>query len=136
MLKKDKNIRSKNILKIINRLKNSKKWSNQFTFIEPINKLEPSWFGLPILINDKYLIKKKKFLSFLNKNGIETRPIISGNFLNQPSVELYKLNKNKKIFKGAEDVDKRGFFIGIHVENISQKKLNLLETKLLKISEI
>ena len=135
-LNRFKNIRSKNKLRIINRLKNSKKWSNQFTFIEPINKLEPSWFGLPILINDKYLIKKKKFLSFLNKNGIETRPIISGNFLNQPSVELYKLNKNKEIFKGAEDVDKRGFFIGIHVENISQKKLNLLETKLLKISEI
>ena len=131
-----KNIRSKNRKKIIDRLKNSIKWNNQFTFIEPIKKLEPSWFGLPILINKKYLNKKKKFLIFLNKNGIETRPIISGNFLNQPAVNLYKLNQKKEIFKGAQEVDKRGFFIGLHVENISQKQLNLLETKLLKIGEI
>jgi CDP-4-dehydro-6-deoxyglucose reductase, E1 len=135
-LNKFKIIRSKNRKKIINRLKNSIKWNNQFTFIEPIKKLEPSWFGLPILINKRYLSKKKQFLLFLNKNGIETRPIISGNFLNQPSVKLYKLNKQKEIFKGAEEIDKRGFFIGIHLEDITRKQLNLLETKLLKISEI
>ena len=135
-LNKFKIIRSKNRKKIINRLKNSIKWNNQFTFIEPIKKLEPSWFGLPILINKRYLSKKKQFLLFLSKNGIETRPIISGNFLNQPSVKLYKLNKQKEIFKGAEEIDKRGFFIGIHLEDITRKQLNLLETKLLKISEI
>ena len=26
---------------------------NQFTFINPIKFLDPSWFGLPILINKK-----------------------------------------------------------------------------------
>ena len=84
-----KRIRLENRKKIIFKLKKSKKWKNQFTFIEPIKGLEPSWFGLPILINKKYLNKKRKFLSFLNKNLIETRPIISGNFLNQPSIKLY-----------------------------------------------
>ena len=79
---------------------------------------------------------KKKIIKLLNKNGIETRPIISGNFLNQPSIKLYKLNKNKKLFKGSQNVEDRGFFIGIHVDPISNKKLNLLENKLLKISEI
>ena len=44
--------------------------------------------------------------------------------------------KQKEIFKGAEEIDKRGFFIGIHLEDITRKQLNLLETKLLKISEI
>ncbi len=135
-LNKFKKIRFNNRIKIINKLKNSKKWKEQFTFINPIKNLNPSWFGLPILINSKYKKKKNKFLNFLNKNGIETRPIISGNFLNQPSIKLYKLNKNKKLFKGSQDVEEKGFFIGIHVDPISNKKLNLLENKLLKISEI
>ncbi len=135
-LNKFKKIRFNNRIKIINKLKNSKKWNEQFTFINPIKNLNPSWFGLPILINSKYKKKKNKFLNFLNKNGIETRPIISGNFLNQPSVKLYKLNKNKILFKGSQDVEEKGFFIGIHVDPISNKKLNLLENKLLKISEI
>ena len=131
-----KKIRFDNRIKIINRLKNSKKWNEQFSFINPIKKLNPSWFGLPILINNKYKKKKKKFLTFLNNNGIETRPIISGNFLNQPSIKLYKLNQNEKLFKGAQDVEERGFFIGIHVSPISNEKLSLLENKLLKINEI
>ncbi len=131
-----KKIRSINRKKIIDKIKKSKKWDNQFTFIEFDKKVEPSWFGLPILINKKYINKKKKFLSYLNRNGIETRPIISGNFLNQPSVKLYKLNPNKKKFNGAQEIENRGFFIGIHITRITDKELNLLENKFLKITEI
>ena len=135
-LNKFKKTRFNNRIKIINKLTNSKKWKNQFSFIDPIKKLDPSWFGLPILINNRYKKNKNKFLNFLNKNGVETRPIISGNFLNQPSVKLYGLNKNKEIFSGSQDVEERGFFIGIHVDPISDEKLDLLENKLLKINEI
>ena len=91
---------------------------------------------MPILLNKRYLKNKNKFLKFLNKHGIETRPIISGNFCNQPSIKLYKLNKNKEFFPGAQEIEMRGFFIGIHVEKISKNQLNLLENKMLKISEI
>jgi CDP-6-deoxy-D-xylo-4-hexulose-3-dehydrase len=135
-LNKFKKTRFNNRIKIINKLTNSKKWKNQFSFIDPIKKLDPSWFGLPILINNRYKKNKNKFLNFLNKNGVETRPIISGNFLNQPSVKLYGLNKNKEIFSGSQNVEERGFFIGIHVDPISDEKLDLLENKLLKIDEI
>ena len=131
-----KKTRFDNRVKIINRLKKSKYWKDQFSFIDPIKKLNPSWFGLPILINENLKWKKNKFLAYLNKNGIETRPIISGNFLNQPSIKLYKLNTKKELFKNAQNIEDRGFFIGIHVEPISNTKLDLLENKLLKINEI
>ena len=51
--------------------------------------------GLPILLDKRYISKKQKFVDFLDRNGIETRPIISGNFLNHPAAKLYKLDKKK-----------------------------------------
>ena len=135
-LNKLKNVRFLNRNKIINSLKSSNKWKNQFTFIEADKKLQPSWFGLPILINKKFISKKNRFLDYLSKCGIETRPIISGNFINQKSVKLYNLNPNKLKFKGAQEIEDRGFFIGIHTEPISNKKLSFISEKLLKINEI
>jgi|TARA_B110000046_G_scaffold20265_1_gene19189 CDP-6-deoxy-D-xylo-4-hexulose-3-dehydrase len=135
-LRQFKKIRFDNRVKIIEKLKKSKNWKDQFSFIDPVKKLDPSWFGLPILINGNLKKKKNKFLTFLKNNGIETRPIISGNFLNQPSIKLYNLNPKKELFKNAQNIEERGFFIGIHIEPITNKKLNLLENKLLKINEI
>ena len=79
---------------------------------------------------------KKKFLRYLNKNGIETRPIISGNFCNQPSVKLYKLNNSRDKFKGAQEIEDRGFFIGIHIKEISKSELKFLIQKLMNIENI
>jgi len=126
-----KKIRSQNRKKIIYKLKKSKRWKNQFTFINPIKNLDPSWFGLPILINNKFKHNKTNFLKYLNKNGIETRPIISGNFLNQPAIKLYKLNPKNEKFKGAQEIEDRGFFIGLHINPITKKELNSLEKHLL-----
>ena len=131
-----KKVRFANRNKIISSIKSSNKWKNQFTFIEADKKLQPSWFGLPILLNKKFISRKVKFLDFLNKSGIETRPIISGNFINQKSVKLYNLNPNKAKFKGAQEIEDRGFFIGIHTDLITDKKLSFIREKLLKIDEI
>ena len=129
-------IRSENRNKIINSLLRSPLWSEQFTFLNPTENLKPSWFGLPILINKKYMKNKKKFLAYLNRHGIETRPIISGNFLNQPSIKLYNLNQNKKKFKNAQEIEDRGFFIGLHTRKLRENNLNYLINKLLKVSNI
>lgn len=129
-------VRSSNRDKIIKKLKNSKKWNNQFTFLEASDHLKPSWFGLPILLNEKFSKQKNKYLKYLEKNYIENRPIISGNFLNQPSIQLFKLNNKKKKLKGAQTIEDRGFFIGIHTKKITTDELNYLEEKLLHIDKM
>ncbi len=126
-------VRGKNRKLIINTLKNSRNWNNQFSFFEPNNNLKPSWFGLPLLINSKYLNYKKKYLDYLNASGVETRQILSGNFLNQPSAKLYKFNKKINKFKNSQDIEDRGFFIGLPTKEISRNKLDFLTEKLLKI---
>ena len=93
ILDKLKKMRNLNRKLIINKIKNSSKWNNQFSFFYPIKNLEPSWMGLPILISKKYKKYKKKFIDLLDSMGIETRPVISGSFVNQPASNLYNLNK-------------------------------------------
>ena len=88
-----------------------------------------------MLVNSKYIKVKDKFLKYLEKNKVENRPIISGNFLNQPSVNLFGLNSRKTKLPGAQEIEDRGFFIGIHTKKINNNELNLLESKLLKISD-
>mgnify|MGYP001471585096 CR=1 FL=1 len=129
-------IRNYNRKKIIEKLTKSYNWKNQFTFLNSSKYVKPSWFGLPILVDRKYIKIKNKFLKYLEKNKIENRPIISGNFLNQPSVKLFKLNSKNKKLPEAEEIEKRGFFIGVHTKKINKKELNLLEDKLLKINKI
>lgn len=128
-------IRNQNRNKIIKRLTSSKKWKNQFIFLEKVKNLKPSWFGLPILINKRYQRIKIKFTRYLEKAGVENRPIISGNFLNQPSAKLYKLNDKNHQFPNADEVEDRGFFIGLHTKPINKKQLDLLEKHLFNIDE-
>ena len=129
-------IRKYNRAKIIEKIKKNKKWNNQFYFINPSIQVKPSWFGLPILINEKYLKKKFFFLDLLTRNGIENRPIISGNFANQPAAKLYSLNKKKLTYKNAQKVEDLGFFIGLHTKKISNDIAEYIGENLLKISEM
>ncbi len=135
-LEKFKRQRILNRNRIIQSLKKSKEWKNQFTFIDPIRYLKPSWFGLPILLNKRLIKIKKIFLKKLNQAKIETRPIISGNFLNQPCIKLYGLKTKNEKFIGSQEIEDRGFFIGLPTKKISEQKLNFLVKNLLKIDAL
>ncbi len=120
---------------LINTIKSSKRWNNQFIFVEGHKKNHVSWFGMPIMINKKYKNIKKKFLSYLIKNKIENRPIVSGNFLNQPSIKLYDIKTEGK-FKGAQEIEDMGFFIGLHTKKLSLKTARYISNKFLDIDQI
>ena len=127
-------IRTHNRNNIIKTLKKSNNWNEQFTFFNPRDNLKPSWFGLPLLINPKFKKTKVKFLKFLNRNNLETRPIISGNFANQPVIKLYDIKYNKQDLKNSTEIDERGFFIGLPTVKLNQKKLDKISDLLLGIS--
>ena len=121
---------------IIKTLKNSKLWNNQFKFFQPIKNLRPSWFGLPLLLNENLANKKKRIIKYLNHNFIETRPIISGNFANQDSLKLFKIKVNKKQLMNSQTIDQRGFFIGLPIKKLSQNNVNRLSKFLLNIDKL
>ena len=79
---------------------------------------------------------KKRFVNYLDSKGIETRPIISGNFLNQPAAKLYKLNKEKRSYPNTQAVQELGFLIGLHTKKIDEIKLKLIHDAFFKIDSI
>ncbi len=130
-------IRTKNRDKIINGLKNDSRWKNQFQFVEIPKNIFPSFMGLPILLNKKMNKEiKMKLLFYLESKGIETRPILTGNFLNQPSIKLFGLNNNKLKFKGAQTIEELGFLIGLHTKQIKKQHLDLIINSLFYINRI
>ena len=135
-LDKLKRMRNINRNLILNKLKKSKFWNNQFNFIKPNKDFDPSWMGLPILINEKFKSKKNNFINYLDQVGIETRPIISGSFVNQPAVKLYQLNRKNEKFKVAQKVQDLGFLIGLHTNKISTRKLQLIHDAFFEIDKI
>ena len=120
---------------IIKTIKKSNTWNNQFNFFEPIKGLDPSWFGFPLLINEKLAYKKKSFLQYLKKNKIESRPIISGNFTKQECIKNHNF-KTTNNFKEADRIEKLGFFIGLPTRKIKQNTINELCRHLLNISNL
>ena len=117
-------IRKINRLKIIQRIKNNSYLNNKIDFFYENKNVNPSWFGIPIKILKK-IKEKKKILYNLEKHGVETRPIISGNFAKQPASIKYKLSLKRK-FPMTDKVYNSSFFIGLPTKRITEKYLNKL----------
>ncbi len=116
--------RDQNRKKIINKIKKNKNLMNKFDFYGASKYVTASWFGLSIKIHKK--LNKEKVINILEKSGIETRPIISGNFANQPAAKKYNLATNQK-FPESDFVYKKSFFIGLPTNKISKRTLNKIE---------
>jgi len=124
-IKKILSIRKYNFLKIKKSLLKNKKYNNQFTILDDQEHANTAWFGIPIILNFDNKKYKQKLMNNLNNKGIMTRPIISGNFANQPSIKLYKIKIDSEL-PNSNLVDKKGFFLGLHNIKISDAKLKFL----------
>lgn len=124
-IKKILSIRKYNFLKIKKSLLGDKKYNNQFTILNDQTHANAAWFGIPVILNSNNKQYKQKIMNRLNKMGIMTRPIISGNFAKQPSIKLYKIKINYQL-PNSDLVDKKGFFLGLHNIKITSPKLKFL----------
>ena len=128
--------RINNRKKIIDNLKKDVRWKNQFYFLDVPSNVKPSYMVFPIFLNPDLKHKKKKFINIIEKKWLQTRPIISGSFVNQPATKLYSLNKSKENFKGANKIEQLGFVIGLHTKKITQKQVIFIKNTLFLIDKI
>tara|TARA_B100000886_G_scaffold280139_1_gene204222 strand:+ start:191 stop:1381 length:1191 start_codon:yes stop_codon:yes gene_type:complete len=123
-LKKFIKLRNENRKKIIFKINNNSKLNKKFMFYEASKNVQASWFGISVRV-DKNL-NKRKVINILERNGIETRPIISGNFINQPSAKKYNLGVNQK-FPNSDYVYNKSFYMGLPTSKLSERTLKKIE---------
>ena len=88
-------------------------------------------FGLACLLDASLAHQQKEYLTYLTANGVENRPVISGNFARQPVLGLYGLNVDPHDLPGAEVIHRQGFFIGSHNQPIKADQVAYLVEVLL-----
>lgn len=84
-----------------------------------------SSFCLPFIVKDRYW--RNELQEYLEENGIETRPLCSGNLLRQPFLSEYEPFKE---FPKVDYLHYHGFFIGNN-HLISNEDIRKLETILI-----
>lgn len=78
-----------------------------------------SWFGFGLVLQDHLKGRRKEVIKVLTENGVETRPIVTGNFMKNPVID--RLNWDSVgTFEGADDIDANGFFIGNDCVDLSE----------------
>jgi len=102
-------------IKHFDRLKNFFiKYPNLFHIPEQLKGLKTPWLAYPIIIKDELKINRQKLQIFLEKKGIQTRTIFTGNILRQPIMKkkIFKKVKNAEI--NSNYIMKNGILIGCH----------------------
>lgn len=69
-----------------------------------------SWFGFSIILRSD---NRKMVLQKLEEHYIETRPIVAGNFTKNPVIKYFDYEISSDL-TNAEEIDKKGFFVGNH----------------------
>ncbi len=72
------------------------------------------WLAYPVIIRSKSKINRQKLQIFLEKKGIQTRTIFTGNILRQPIMKKREYKKVKNAEVNSNNVMKNGILIGCH----------------------
>lgn len=102
--------------------------ANEDLFYLPSSSSTNSNYAFPLIAKDGVMAEKMKIV--LEKSGIETRPIVSGNLLSQPFLQGYKIEPGSLM--NIEKIHSNGVYIGNN-HMIGSDELGLLEQVLRSI---
>ena len=85
-----------------------------------------SWFGFSLVINENSPFSRFELVKLFREHGIESRPIVTGNFLKNTEVLEYFDYEVHSEMVNADYVDKNGLFVGNHHVDI-RNEIDLLE---------
>ena len=108
-------------------------FSDLFELPHQLKGLTTPWLAYPVIIKSTSKINRQKLQIFLEKKGIQTRTIFTGNILRQPIMKKRKFKKVKNSEINSNDVMKNGILIGCHhglinkdIEYIKKNFLNFI----------
>jgi len=102
------------------RKSNAEYWDKRFStytdvFILPKERIgtKHSWFAYPLIIKTEAPFTRRELMSFLEDKLIETRTIMSGNMVEQPSMKYLKHRVHGEL-RNSMLISRNGFFFGNH----------------------
>lgn len=101
-----------------------KKYEDKFILPRALPKADPSWFAIPITVRKNSGFTKKDFVTFLEKNMIETRMLFAGNILKQPGYRNIE-HRVPGGLKYTDQVLERTFFLGVY-PGLTKEKLSYI----------
>ena len=124
-LKVNINIRVTNFNKILSYFK---KYENLFILPTEFKGLKTGWLAFPLIIKEESKIVRKNLQIFLEKKGIQTRTIFTGNILRQPIMKTRFYKKCKDSTINSDNVMKNGILIGCH-HGLTKKDIDYMLSK-------
>lgn len=102
-----------------------------------INPESNSWMLIPLrVVSPNPTLKKIKILQELEKLEIETRPILTGNFLAQPAIQRITRNSmNPETYVEATRISNESFMVGAH-HDLSEYQIEHLCRSLALVSNL
>ncbi|GGN38622.1 MULTISPECIES: DegT/DnrJ/EryC1/StrS family aminotransferase [Marinomonas] len=91
---------------------------------------DSSWFGFSLILKENAPYSRAELVKKLVENGIECRPIVTGNFLKNKEVLEFFDYEVAGTLEGAEYLDENGLFVGNHQNDI-EAEIKLLAKVLL-----
>ena len=125
-IEKIKKIRMSNYKQIKKMIKGDKKLSKYLYLIDENKSISECWLSF---ITKDYE-KVKDYLNYLYKLGVECRPIITGDFSQQPVFRKYAIKKSK-FYRNSRYIHNHGFYIGLHSKIIENKEIMYLKKSFL-----
>lgn len=90
---------------------------------------ESSWFGCAMILQGALAGRRAEVTEQLAASGIESRPIVAGNFANNPVIRYLEHDIPQPLIV-AEEIDRNGLFIGNHhypIENALYRVREILD---------
>ena len=101
-----------------------KRFSKYLITPEFLEGQKQTWFAFPFIVNPESGISRDDLTNYLGANGVEHRPIMSGNISRHPVMELYT-HKISGPLNIANLIHSNGFLVGNN-ENVTFKMLDHL----------
>lgn len=94
---------------------------SEFTDIEIQTELgESSWFGFSMVLTGKLSGKRQALIELLTESGIESRPIVAGNFTRNPVISHLPHTIHEGL-PAADQIHEDGLFLGNHHYDLSEE---------------
>jgi len=97
-----------------------------FVLPKQLSNVKTPWLAFPLTIRSGSPFSRLDIVTYLEKNGIQTRPVFTGNVLHQPAFKRINYKNINKDYPIANTVMKNSFVIGCH-QGITQEHIEKIK---------